>query len=235
MGYTMKNIYEEKIKKMKNLEKLAGCQLTLLNDLSSITNDVAEKLTNSFNANFGDLNTATTPAIKDFYLELIEIALGQGGKILSMLIRLLNEDAIYVFDYDGTLDAFKYAEKSLLPCRDDAIEEYCRTHNLYSGVYTLRTMQFIVPRLPKNNVYVLTRSELTVVDDKNNAILDNFDIIPEHIIHVQNADNKLAKLRELHRKTGKKIFFVEDSFKTILNAEECMDFVEGIHISEFIV
>lgn len=110
-----------------------------------------------------------------------------------------------------------------------------RTHNLYSGVYTLRTMQFIVPRLPKNNVYVLTRSELTVVDDKNNAILDNFDIIPEHIIHVQNADNKLAKLRELHRKTGKKIFFVEDSFKTILNAEECMDFVEGIHISEFIV
>ena len=151
-----------------------------------------------------------------------------------MLIRLLNEDAIYVFDFDGTLDAFKYAIGRLLPCRDDEIEEYCKTHDLYEFVYILKTLKYIISRLNKKNVYVLTRSELTVIRSKNKAILDNFDIAKKHIIHVQNADNKLSKLRKLHKKTGKKIFFVEDSFKTILNAEECMEFVEGIHISEFI-
>ena len=39
----------------------------------------------------------------------------------------------------------------------------------------------------------------------------------------------------LHTKFGEDLIFVEDTFKTILNAEEAMPFVHGIHISEFLV
>lgn len=140
-----------------------------------------------------------------------------------------------VFDFDGTMTEFHYAETSLLPCRDDEIFEYSKTHNIYANARMLATIQYVIEHLDINDVYVLTRTETTLIEKKNDAILENFNIHPDHIYHVQDANNKLAVLRNLHKEFDTNIIFVEDTFKTILNAEEAMPYVKGIHISSFMV
>lgn len=140
-----------------------------------------------------------------------------------------------VFDFDGTMTEFHYAEDSLLPCRDDEIFEYSKTNNIYADARMLATMQYVIANLDINDVYVLTRTETTLIDKKNEAILANFKMLPDHIHHVQDANNKLAVLRNLHKEFGCNIIFVEDTFKTILNAEEAMPYVKGIHISSFLI
>lgn len=140
-----------------------------------------------------------------------------------------------VFDFDGTMTEFHYAETSLLPCRDDEIMEYSKEYNIYENARMLATMQYIITNLNPNDVFVLTRTETTLIEKKNEAILKNFQMLPEHIYHVQDANNKLTILRKLHKEYNTNIVFVEDTFKTILNAEEAMPFVKGIHISSFLV
>lgn len=152
---------------------------------------------------------------------------------LSMLDRV--KDSITVWDWDGTLTKFKYAEKSLLPCRDDEIYEYSKAHNIYADAKILAVMQYIISQLPKERVFILTRTEMTLIDKKNESILKHFDVLPENIYHVQDAHRKLEVLDMLHTRFGEDLIFVEDTFKTILNAEEAMPFVHGIHISEFLV
>ena len=142
---------------------------------------------------------------------------------------------IVVFDFDGTMTDFRYAEDSLLPCRDDEIFEYSKTHNIYENARMLETVKYIINNLDKEKVFVLTRTETTLIEKKNDAILKNFNIKSENIHHVQDANNKLAILRKLHNDFGENIVFVEDTFKTILNAEEAMSYIKGIHISTFIV
>ena len=140
-----------------------------------------------------------------------------------------------VFDFDGTMTEFHYAETSLLPCRDDEIFEYSKTNNIYANARMLKTIQYVIENLDPNDVFVLTRTETTLIEKKNEAILKNFQMIPEHIYHVQDANNKLAVLRNLHKEYGTNIIFVEDTFKTILNAEEAMPYIKGIHISSFLI
>lgn len=142
---------------------------------------------------------------------------------------------IVVFDFDGTMTDFRYAKESLLPCRDDEIFEYSKTKNIYENARMLETVKYIIDNLDTEKVFVLTRTETTLIEKKNIAILENFNIKAEHIYHVQDANNKLAILRKLHNEFNENIVFVEDTFKTILNAEEAMPYVKGIHISTFMV
>jgi hypothetical protein len=175
------------------------------------------------------------------------------------LIRIQNflSDKVVVLDFDGTMTAFRYAEfgTRMLPCLDSQIYEHSKTHNIYAGAYVpqtadelekftengehaarmLGTMQWLISNLPKERVFVLTRTELTLVDKKNEAILANFDILPENIFHVQDSNRKLDILDIIHERFGEDLFFLEDTFKTQLNAEESMSFVHGINISEFLV
>ena len=175
------------------------------------------------------------------------------------LIRIQNflGDKVVVLDFDGTMTAFRYAEfgTRMLPCLDSQIYEHSKTHNIYAGAYVpqtadelekftengehaarmLGTMQWLISNLPKERVFVLTRTELTLVDKKNEAILANFDILPENIFHVQDSNRKLDILDIIHERFGEDVFFLEDTFKTQLNAEEAMPFVHGINISEFLV
>ena len=155
------------------------------------------------------------------------------SRIESILAELKGRKV--VFDFDGTMTEFHYAETSLLPCRDDEILEYSKEHNIYENARMLATMQYIIANLDPKDVFVLTRTEVTLIEKKNEAILANFQMLPEHIYHVQDANNKLAVLRNLHKEYDTNIIFVEDTFKTILNAEEAMPFVKGIHISSFLV
>ena len=153
-------------------------------------------------------------------------------QIRTIINRLQNK--IVVLDFDGTMTQFRYASDRLLPCRDDEIYEYSKSHNIYENARMLATMQYVVSQLNPENVYVLTRTEKTLIEKKNVSILKNFNILPEHIFHVQQAHLKLEVLDMLHKKHNSDIIFIEDTFKTILEAEEAMDFVHGIHISEFI-
>lgn len=135
---------------------------------------------------------------------------------------------IVVFDFDGTMTEFRYAKTSLLPCKDAEIYEYSKTHNIYADARMLAMLQYIIERLDPNKVFVLTRTETTLIGKKNNCIYENFPSIKkENIYHVQLAEQKLDVLKSLLDKFGTDIVFVEDSFKTILNAEEAMPAMKG--------
>lgn len=153
---------------------------------------------------------------------------------INMMVEGLKGHVV-VFDFDGTMTEFRYAEESLLPCRDDEVYEYSMTHNIYANARMLETMKYVISCLDREKVFVLTRTETTLIEKKNEAILNNFEIDAENIFHVQDANNKLAVLRQLHKRFDENIVFVEDTFKTILNAEEAMSFVKGIHISSFLI
>ena len=152
---------------------------------------------------------------------------------IEMIVSML-KDHVVVFDFDGTMTEFHYAETSLLPCRDDEVYEYSKEHNIYADARMLETIKYVIGQLDPAKVFVLTRTETTLIDKKNEKILECFDILPENIYHVQDSNNKLAVLRKLHKGFDENIVFVEDTFKTILNAEEAMPYVKGIHISSFI-
>ena len=143
---------------------------------------------------------------------------------------------VVVFDFDGTMTEFHYAESSLLPCKDDDIYEYSKTHNIYANARMLATIQYVIEQLDPNLVFVLTRTEQTLIGKKNECIYENFPSIKkENIYHVQLADEKLRVLESIHQHFGTNVVFVEDTFKTILNAEETMPFIKGIHISSFLI
>ena len=191
------------------------------------------------------MNTITLDSLKNLFEE--------------NLLRIQNflSDKVVVLDFDGTMTAFRYAAfgTRMLPCLDSEIYEHSKTHNIYAGAYVpqtadelekfvnngvhaarmLGTMQWLISNLPQERVFVLTRTELTLVDKKNEAILANFDILPENIFHVQDSNRKLDILDIIHERFGEDVYFLEDTFKTQLNAEEAMPFVHGINISEFLV
>ncbi|MBQ8806045.1 MAG: hypothetical protein IJZ68_06130 [Bacteroidaceae bacterium] len=164
-------------------------------------------------------------------------------------------DKVVVFDFDGTMTAFRYGAygKRLLPCKDDEIYEYSKTHNIYAGAYVpesadelekftpdgehaarmLGIMQWLISELPQEHVFVLTRTEMTLIDKKNEAILKNFNVLPQNIYHVQDSRRKVDVLDMIHERFGKDVYFVEDTFKTQLDAEEAHPWIHGVNISEF--
>ncbi len=150
------------------------------------------------------------------------------------LISLLKFKTI-VFDFDGTLTHFDYANDRLLPCKDNDINEYSKLHNIYENVKIPKTMQYILNELYEEDVYILTVTQENVEKGKNEAIKKFFPTIKEeNVIHVRNSKEKLEKLKEIHDKHNREIIFVEDTAKTLLNVEETYDFVRGYHISSLI-
>jgi hypothetical protein len=150
----------------------------------------------------------------------------------------LCKNKVVVFDFDGTLTEFKYDKNTLLPCKDVDINEYFRSNNFYTNCRTLKTMQFILETLSPLNadeVYVLSVSQPNVCKPKLEKIKKDFSIfIEENIYQVRTTDEKLSILEMLHKKHNKEIVFIEDTAKTLLNAEECFPFVYGYHISSLI-
>lgn len=140
-----------------------------------------------------------------------------------------------VFDFDGTLTKFDYAQDRMLPCLDDNIQEYTLAGgNIYQDVKILKTMQYIFSKLGRENVWVLTSSVPALRNIKSEIIHKHFGISYNKIIHSDNALHKLFFLKQIYEQENKQIIFIEDTAKTLLNAEECMDFVKGYHISNFL-
>ena len=157
----------------------------------------------------------------------------QEERILMILEKL--KDKVVVFDFDGTLTEFHYDKTHLLPCKDDYVKVFALTNNLYANARCLETLKFIISHLDPKNIYILTRTDDSVVDSKNDIINREFPMFtPENIFHVLTSDAKLEVLKKLHEERNENIIFVEDTFKTILDGEEKFPFVFGVHISSFL-
>lgn len=145
---------------------------------------------------------------------------------------------VVVFDFDGALTEFKYAQESLMPCKDDDINDYFENNNFYENCHVLKTMQFVLNILypfGADDAYILSVSQPNVRSPKLERIKKDFPIFKEeNVYQVLNADEKLAVLKMLHEKHGREIVFIEDTAKTLLNAEEMFPFVHGYHISSLI-
>jgi phosphoglycolate phosphatase-like HAD superfamily hydrolase len=143
-----------------------------------------------------------------------------------------------VFDFDGTLTEFKYDKDKLLPCKDVDLNQYFATNNFYDKCRILDTMKGVLEILypySQCDVYILSVSEENVKQHKLNCIKKNLPGIPEeNIFQVPNADAKLQVLQDLYDKHKREILFVEDTYKTLLNAEEIFVFVTGFHISSLL-
>lgn len=175
-------------------------------------------------------------------LQAIEIS-----KIRIKLERAVKHKGfILVLDYDGTMVRFYYGKNAMLPCLDIDVFEYSKKHNLYINVYSFKIIKYILSRIPREKIFVLTRSEKTLRTEKNAAIIKDFGLLEENIYHVQNSANKVKVLKQilnncervLAGKTPKavieeldiedelkgqvKAIFLEDSHPAALAAEETL-------------
>lgn len=170
------------------------------------------------------------------YKVLDEFAEAYKRKVLDLITLCQNK--IVVFDFDGTMVEFKYAENTLLPCKDDDINEYFKENNFYATAKMLKTMRFVIEVLfpiDASELYVLTVSQSNVREHKEKRLKELFpDVYKENIFHVLNTEAKMQILQNLHEKHGKQIIFIEDTASTLLKAEEKFDFVTGYHISSLI-
>jgi hypothetical protein len=145
---------------------------------------------------------------------------------------------VVVFDFDGVLTEFKYAKDSLLPCRDDELNAWHENNDCYKDCQISKTMKFILDILypfGTDEAYILSVSLPNVRGPKLERIKKEFPVFKEeNIYQVENADAKMSVLQQIYDKHGKEIVFIEDTAKTLLNAEEAFPFVRGYHISSLI-
>lgn len=124
----------------------------------------------------------------------------------------------------------------MLPCRDDELQDYCKEQSIYSNVRLLKTMQYVMNECEIDNIYILTVTVESLRADKEKVIARGFpNVLKEHIIQVDNSSMKNEALRSIYAERCKDIVFIEDTAKTLLNAEEELSYVRGYHISSLIV
>ena len=166
-------------------------------------------------------------------MELKELFL-QYEKNINDLIALCKNRTL-IFDFDGTLTRFQYDEERMLPCNDDDIEEYTKSgKNIYKNIYILKTMQYVISQLNKEDIFIVTSTVPSLRKIKSQIIFKTFGIPDEHIIHTQDSLKKINALIDIYNKTQKNILFLEDNYKILLTAEENLNFVRGYHISSLL-
>ena len=150
------------------------------------------------------------------------------------LVTLL-QGKIVVFDFDGTLTRFQYAKDRILPCDEEDLYEYSKTHNIYDNAKIIKTMQYVMSQLNTDNIYIVTNSVDTIKEKKNEFIKSTCSfVLPEHIIHTKSKEHKLDIMAELHNRFNRDIIFVEDMAPNIQLMEENTDFIKGYHISSLL-
>lgn len=165
--------------------------------------------------------------------ELKDILNDLEKNILDFIEKSQNKTV--VFDFDGTLTKFKYGEDSLLPCKHCNFVEFVGSGgDFYKNVVIQKTMLYILEQIGYENVWILTTSVPEIRELKTKVILENLNIMPEHVIHSDSDAHKVELLKDLHDKEKKDIIFVEDTIYTIIAAEDSLDFVKGYHISSII-
>ena len=164
----------------------------------------------------------------------IEYLLEIYAKNISDFIDLCKSKVV-VFDFDGTLTKLQYTENRILPCFGEKLQQYTiEGGNVYQNAKMLKTMQYVFSKLNLEDVRVLTTSVPALRDIKSNLINKHFLLPLNQIIHSDNDLHKLFFLKQIYEQEKREIIFVEDTVKTLLNAEETLDFVRGYHISNFL-
>ena len=75
-------------------------------------------------------------------------------------------------------------------------------------------MKYIIKHLDVNNIYILTRTEPTLIDKKNVCIQKEFPMFKrEHILHVYKAEEKVLELEKLKNRYHKLPIFIADQRK----------------------
>ena len=148
------------------------------------------------------------------------------------------QDRVVIFDFDGTMTEFKYAQERLLPCNDADLNEYFQENDFYKDAKPLQTMQFVIETLAPidtSTIYILTVSQENVEAPKARRIKQIYpSILEENVYHVRNSSLKSTILQEIYDKHHKEIVFVEDKAETLLQSEEALPFVKGYHISSLL-
>lgn len=166
-------------------------------------------------------------------LELNQLSKLYEQRISNIIQRLQGKTV--VLDFDGVLTEFKYTEKSLLPCKEIELYEYSKNNNLYENVYISKSMQYILSQIKSENIWILTSSRETLINNKEHIIRTYFPMIKlDQVIHTENAKAKIIKLKEIYEITQKDIIFIEDMAPTLTDSEETHDFVRGIHITSLL-
>lgn len=190
-------------------------------------------------------------ARKGVMMLLFSLSFAYAKNLRTIVSNLKKSNRPIVIDWDGTCTVFAYPYyKSdvdgrltpnflggLLPCADADVDRYSLTHDIYApnSCKIIKSMQYLIKKMSAANVYILTRTDPNVVENKNACIFRNFPSInKENVIHVLNAADKIDVLRDIGKKHNAKPVFIEDTFKTILNAEEA-DVAIGLHMSYFLV
>lgn len=142
---------------------------------------------------------------------------------------------VVAFDCDGTLTEFRYANKHLLPCKDDDLNEYILQDNFYARAKFSVTMKYVIDMLFTENaegLYIVTTSVPNVAPLKTQRLMQVFPQIKEENIYHTSANTKKAEaLQEIYAKHQKEIVFVEDNAEILLDVEERLPFVTSYHIS----
>lgn len=144
---------------------------------------------------------------------------------------------VVAWDWDGTLTDFKYDTDRLLPYADDKLQEYGENGgNLYDERLCLsKAMTYASNELNPDLQFIITKTVDSLKEKKERAILKHFPYIKkENIFQVSSEIEKMEVLKMLHEKYKKDVIFVEDTAKTLLNAEERFGFVKGYHISNLL-
>ena len=150
------------------------------------------------------------------------------------------KDKITIWDIDGTLCKFHYTgddSRELLPCNDDDLKTFLKTHNMYNNARPLKIMQYIVNSLNPDLVYTLSTS-IELAKLQKDEWLKTFypKIKKENIFYSSSDGEKLIILEQLLlANKDKQLVFIEDTAKTLLNVEEKFKDIELQHILSFMV
>lgn len=166
-------------------------------------------------------------------IELNQLSKLYEQRVNNIIQRLQGKTV--VLDFDGVLTEFKYTENGLLPCKEVELYEYSKNNNLYENVYISKSMQYILDKVNVEDIWVLTSSRETLINNKEHIIKTYFPMIKlNQVIHTENAKAKIIKLKEIYEITQKEITFIEDMAPTLTDAEETYEFVRGLHITSLI-
>lgn len=159
------------------------------------------------------------------------------SKIMKML---KDKDTAVVFDIDGVLAAYEDGEYHHCSCLDDQWKEYVESHDVYSTIRPLKTIQEWIERNKTiKKVFVCSTSSGEIEDvQKVKFVKNNYNIPESHIFFVRHNYEKLLVLEKIHKTyfpylKERQIVMVEDTAAVLANIYEKSNYSTA-HISSFI-
>lgn len=157
---------------------------------------------------------------------------------LDELINHLKK-GICVFDIDGCLCRFQYTKNkdNLLPCANDDLINYLSwENNMYEYAEPIISMQYIINNLESEKIMTLSTAVPIAILLKNDWLNKHYSKIKkENRMWTKTDFDKIKILKKIRKEYDGEIFFIDDSYKTLLIVEEMKLDITLIHTSQFLV